>query len=194
MNLVARAKGILVDPKAEWTRIAAEPASVQSIYTTWIMVLALIGPIMMLLNAAVYGATLGIGFGLRAALGFYVIALVTVALVALVADVLSPNFGGSKDFVSSLKLAAYSATPVALAEIALIFPGLGPPVMLLGAVYAFYLFFIGAPLLARTSSDKAVPYTLVVVLGTIVIIYLIRAIIFGVIYAPVGAGTLSLLH
>ena len=44
MNLVDRVKGILVEPRNEWVKIAAEPATVQSLYTGWIMILAAIGP------------------------------------------------------------------------------------------------------------------------------------------------------
>ena len=49
MNLVERIKGIVMDPRNEWVKIAAEPATVQSLYTGWIMILAAIGPIAMLL-------------------------------------------------------------------------------------------------------------------------------------------------
>ena len=56
MNLVDRIKGILVEPRNEWPKIAAEPATVQSLYTGWIMILAAIGPIavrMFLRNSSV---------------------------------------------------------------------------------------------------------------------------------------------
>ena len=33
MGIVDRMKGILLEPKSEWTAIAAEPATTQSIYT-----------------------------------------------------------------------------------------------------------------------------------------------------------------
>ena len=47
MTIIDRIKGILLDPRAEWPRIATEPATVQSLYTGWIMLLAAIWPIMM---------------------------------------------------------------------------------------------------------------------------------------------------
>ena len=190
---VDRIKGILVTPRTEWPKIASEPATVQSIYTGWVMILAAIGPVMILLSSMMFAA-LGFGFGLRAALGMYVMHLVTVAVVALVADLLAPSFGGTKDYVRSLKLIAYSFTSVWVAEIALIVPVLGGIIVLIGGIYAFYLFFLGAPLLGRSSTEKAVPYTIVVVLGTIVLMFLIRAIFFSAFYSPLGGGGLGLVR
>jgi hypothetical protein len=197
MNPVERVKGILFAPKTEWPKIAAEPASVQSIYTGWVMILAAIGPVVILLSSALFSAGLGLGFGfgVRAALAGYINALIGVALLALVVDVLAPSFGGSKDYIRSLKLVAYSFTAVWVAEIALIVPFLGWLVILVAAIYGFYLFFIGAPVLGRCSADKAVPYTIVVVLCAIVLSYLIRWIIFSIVgfgqLAPGTMGTVS---
>lgn len=182
MNPVERVKGILLAPKTEWPKIAGEAESVQSLYTGWIMILAAIGPLVLLLSAALFSAGLGFGFGfgVRAALAAYVNALIGVAVLALIVDVLSASFGGSKDYVRSLKLVAYSFTAVWVAEIALIVPVLGWLVVLIGAIYGFYLFFVGAPVLGRCSADKAVPYTIVVVLCAIVLSYLIQWIIFSI--------------
>ena len=55
MALVDRIKGILLEPRSEWTTIAAEATSVQSLYTGWIMILAAIGPVAMLIGYAELG-------------------------------------------------------------------------------------------------------------------------------------------
>jgi hypothetical protein len=187
MNLVDRVKSILLDPKNAWPRIAAEPATVQSIYTGWVMILAAIGPIIILLRSLVLstGMMFGPSLALRAAVAGYVNSLVGVALLALIVDVLAPSFGGSKDYLRSLKLVAYSFTPLWVAQIALIVPFLGLLVVLVALIYGFYLFFIGAPLLARASEAKAVPYTIVVVLCAIVVAVIIQRIMFAV----MGFGT-----
>lgn len=193
MNPVDRVKSILFAPKTEWPRIAAETASVQSIYTGWVMILAAIGPLAILVFSAIWSAGLGFGFGLRAALAAYVNALVGVALLALVVDLLAPSFGGSKDYVRSLKLVAYSLTAVWVAEITLIVPYLGWLIVLVAAIYAFYLFFIGAPVLGRCTADRAAPYTIVVVLCAIVVSYLIQWIIFGIVgFGRIAPGTMGM--
>jgi len=179
MNVVDRIKGILLTPRTEWPKIAAEPATTQSLFTGWVMILAAIGPIMILLASALFASVFGIGFGLRAALAAYINALVGVAVLALIVDVLAPSFGGTRDYVRSLKLVAYSFTAVWVAEITLIVPVIGWLVVLAGAIYGFYLFFLGAPVLGRCAADKAVPYTIVVVLCAIVLSIIVQRILFA---------------
>jgi len=193
MSVVDRIKGILLSPRTEWPKIASEPATVQSIYTGYVMILAVIGPVMVLLSSLMFPA-LGVAFGVRSALTMYIMHLVTVAVVALIADLLAPTFGGTKDYVRSLKLVAYSITAVWVSEIALIVPVLGGLVVLVGGIYAIYLFFVGAPLLGRSSSDKAVPFTIVVVLGTIVLMFIVRSIVLGAMYPPLASGSLGLVR
>ncbi len=45
MSLVDRARNIITNPAAEWPVIAGEPASVGSLYTGYVIPLALIAPI-----------------------------------------------------------------------------------------------------------------------------------------------------
>src|SRR2546425_6170695 len=94
MALLDRLKGILVDPRTEWPKIAAEPATVQSIYTGWVMIFAAIGPLAVLIVGDG-------GAGAKFAIGAYIMALIITFMLALIVDALSSAFGGSKDFVSA---------------------------------------------------------------------------------------------
>jgi Yip1 domain len=180
VNLFERVKNILLDPKTEWPTIATEAATPQSLYLGYIMILAAIGPIVILLT---YG---GIGsFGIRVAIAAYINSLIGVAVLALIVDVLSTNFGGSRDFTAALKLTAYSFTATWVAQIALFIPILGWLVVLAGAIYGFYLFFLGAPILKKCAADKAAIFTIIVLLCAIVLMYLVRLVLLGL---GVGAG------
>ena len=174
MNLVDRAKRILAEPRAEWVKIAAEPATVQSLYTGWIMILAAIGPAALLLST----------HSLQVAIALYLRSLITTFVLALVVDTLAPSFGGTKDFVASLKLTAYSSTAAWLAGIFNLLGTLGQLVILAAALYALYTFFLGAPVLNKASQDKSVPFTLVVVLCAIVLFFLARIAFTGVTMPP----------
>lgn len=184
MATMDRIKGMLLAPKAEWPKVAAEPATVQSLYTGWVMILGLIGPIAMLV---LLGFVSG-GFGLSAAIASYVNTLVGVAIIALIADLIAPTFGGTRDYVASLKLVAYAATAVWVAQIALVVPILGALVVLAGAIYSVYLLFLGAPVLHKCTGDKAVAYTIVLLLCAIVIGYLMSKILFAMLGNPMGMG------
>jgi hypothetical protein len=174
MNLVDRVKGILVEPRNEWVKIAAEPATVQSLYTGWIMILAAIGPIALLLAL----------HSIQFAVAQYVLSLINTFLLALIVDALAPTFGGKKDFISSLKLTAYSYTAAWLAGVFLLLGMLGYLLSFVATIYAFYTFFLGAPILGKSAADKAIPFTLVVILCAIVIAFLAGFIFSGMLMTP----------
>jgi hypothetical protein len=174
MNLVDRIKGILVEPRNEWAKIAAEPATVQSLYTGWIMILAAIGPIALLLSMR----------SIQFAIAQYVLSLIITFVLALIVDALAPTFGGTKDFIASLKLTAYSYTVAWLAGIFLLLGMLGGVLTLVATIYAFYTFFLGAPVLKKASPEKAIPFTLVIVLCGIVLGFLAGFVFSGMMMTP----------
>ena len=156
MALLDRLKGILLDPKNEWPKIAAEPATTQSLYTGWIMIFAAIGPLAML--------AVGGGATIMFAIGTYIMALIIAFILALIVDAVTGSFGGAKDFVAALKLAAFSSTASAVAGIFTVLGLLGGVLALLAYIYSWYTFYLGAPILKKCSLDKAVVFTIVVLL------------------------------
>jgi hypothetical protein len=185
MNLVERIKGIVMDPRNEWVRIAPEPATVQSLYTGWIMILAAVGPIAMLIAM----------HPIRFAIAQYVLSLIITFVLAVIVDALAPSFGGTKDFIASLKLTAYSYTIAWLAGIFNLLGMLGGVIALAAAIYAFYTFFLGAPVLRKASAEKALPFTLVVVLCGIVLGALSGLVFSGMTMTPrLGSGMGMLLR
>jgi hypothetical protein len=169
MNLVDRIKGMLVEPRREWVTVAAEPATAQSLYTGWIMILAAVGPIALLLAM----------HSIQFALAQYVLSLITTFVLAVIVDALAPTFGGTKDFVASLKLVAYSYTAAWLSGVFLLLGMLGYLLTLIATIYSFYTFVLGAPVLGKSSAAKAVPFTLIVVLCAIVLAFLTSFVFSG---------------
>jgi hypothetical protein len=166
MNLVDRARNLLFSPKTEWPRIAAEPMTAQSIYTNWVLVLAAIGPIAAVIGI---GVTLGFGLSLRLAIASYLISLVMVAIVALIIDLVAPYFGGTKDFVAALKLAAFSYTAAFVAGVLSLLGAFGGILVFIASLYSWYLLYVGAPVLRKATEDKAIVFTLAVALAAIAI-------------------------
>ncbi len=93
MDIVERVKGILLSPKTEWPKIAAEPMTAQQIYTSWVLILAAIGPLAIAIG---WGLTAGFATSLRFAIASYLIMLMMTAIIALVVDALAPKFGGTR--------------------------------------------------------------------------------------------------
>lgn len=179
MALLDRLKGILFEPRAEWPKIAAEPATAQSIYTNWVMILAAIGPLAILASA---GET-----RVQTAVGLYLMALVVTFILALIVDALAPAFGGAKDFLGALKLAAYSSTAVFLADVFQIAAIQGIAVGL-ALIYSWYTFFVGAPVLKKCAAGKAAPFSIALVLCAIALILLFSIALSGLGIIPKVSG------
>lgn len=176
MSMIDRVKNILLSPKTEWPTIAGESTTTQALYTGYIMILAAIGPVAMLLR---WGSVTG-------AITTYVLTLIMAYLVALVADVLAPTFGGEKNILQSLKLVAYSCTAVWLAGIFQILGLLGGLVGLIALIYSLYTFYLGVTVMKKVPAEKAVGYTVVVVIGAIVLGVLLGSLISMLGYGRMG--------
>jgi hypothetical protein len=186
MALVDRVKNIIVSPRTEWPRIAEEPATVGSLYTGYIMILAAIGPIAL----AIHSATIGAGFGIGAAIVGYVIGLGITYVLALIVDALAPMFNGERSFIQSLKLTAYSYTAAWVAGIFNLFGWFGGILAFIAMIYSFYVFYLGVPVMKKVSPDKAVGYTIIVVVCGIVLGFLLSGMLMGMLFggAMLGAG------
>ncbi len=181
-GVVQRAKDILLKPKETWPVIAAEPATTQSIYVPYVVVLAAIGPLAGFIGGQVFGfSILGMTYrpplvgSLVSAVVTYGLSLASVFLLALVIDALAPNFGGQKNPVQALKVAAYMGTASWVGGIFGLIPALSV-IGLLFALYGLYLLYLGLPVLMKAPEDKALGYTVVVILAAIVLFVIVGAI------------------
>lgn len=179
-GILARIKGILLSPSTEWPLIAVEPTTAGSIYMGYVLPLALIGVVAGFLGSILIGVSVpfigavktGVVVGLFTAVIKLIFAFVGVWLLAWLVDVLAPSFGGQRDSLRSLKVAAYSYTPAWVAGIFYIIPVLGLVAALAG-LYGLYLLYLGLPVLMRCPQEKSVGYTVVVVLCAIVIAFVL---------------------
>lgn len=182
MNLVDRVKNILLQPKQEWAVIEAETTDTKTLYTSYAMILAAIPAVAGFIGGSIigYGTLFGVSFRVPVAQGIagmivgYALSLGGVYVLALVIDALAANFGGAKNMNQALKLAVYSATASWLAGIFSMVPGLG--ILGLLGLYSLYLLYTGLPPLMKSPEDKAMTYTIVVVVCAIVIAVVIGAI------------------
>ena len=184
MNLVERVRNILLQPKSEWPKIAEEAATPQTLYLGYVAILAAIGPLAMLIRSG--------GMAIMAAVVQYVLALVVTFLLALIVDALATTFGGEKNFVQSLKLTAYSYTAAWIAGVFLIVPILGGIVGLLAAIYAWYTFYLGVPVLKKCPQNKALGYTIVVVICGIVMGFVLSSVLLSTMFGGAMMASMGL--
>ena len=176
MNLVERAKNILITPKTEWDAIAADATPTQGLIVGYVLplaavaaVAAFIGQVFVGVSTGFFGTMrIGLVAGIVGLVFSLVMAVAMVFLIGFLADALAPSFGGQKNMNQAVKVAAYSFTPVWVAGILNIIPLLGILVMLAG-LYAIYLLYLGLPKLMKAPQEKAAGYTVVLVLVSIVV-------------------------
>ena len=182
MNIVERVKRILLSPRTEWEVIDAESTTAAQLYTGYVAPLAAIGPIAHLIGSTVFGISVPFvgsyrvpfGSALTGAIVTYVLTLVSTYVLALIIDALAPTFNGQRNQIQALKLSAYSSTPSWVAGIFGLIPGLG--VLGILGLYSLYLLYLGLPVLMKSPKEKAVGYTVVVVLAAIVLFILIGVV------------------
>ena len=189
MNLADRVKRILLTPAEEWRVIDGEATTVQGLYTGYIIPLALIGPIAQAIGYSVFGVSLlgttyrtPIGSAVTGAIVTFVLTLIGVYVLALVIDMLAPTFNGTRNQIQALKVAAYSSTASWVAAIFALLPGLR--ILTILGLYSLYLLYLGLPVLMKAPAEKALGYTVVVIIAAIVLFMLV-GLVAGAFVSPV---------
>jgi len=190
--LLQRAKNMLLQPSAEWQVIAGEFTTVGAIYRGYVLPLAAIPAVCEIVGRALWGITLPtIGTihvspmtALRGGIALYIGQLVVVQALALIIDALAPTFGGTRNHVQAIKVAAYSSTASWVAGVFALVPG-GQWLELLG-IYSLYLLYAGLPPLMKAPRDRAAGYAVFSIISAVVLYLVMRAITMA--FLPRGGG------
>jgi hypothetical protein len=168
----------LTKPASEWRVIEVEPSSTGKLIGGYAVLLAVIAPIMALLAILLtpFGSALFSFpvFLIELLLITYAMALLPPVLLGFILDALTPNLGGTKNSLAAMKLTIYSGTAYWVGAVGLI---LSPWLwIVIGAGYAGYLLWIGAPILMKVPADKA-PVFVGAAVGIWVVLYIILNLI-----------------
>lgn len=199
MNLIERAKNIIISPAKEWQVIATEQPDTGKIISGYVLPLAGAAAIAAFIGYGLIGFNAGFGLRMRGidwgiyhGLTILVGALISVFVSSFVIDALAPSFGSEKDFGRSLQLVSYSYTPAWVGGLLAVLPALAIVGSLAG-LYGLYLLYLGMPALKKTPPDKHVGYFVVSLLVMIVVFIVIGLIlnrlllsIFGLSYGVPG--------
>ncbi len=184
MNLVDRAKKICLTPATEWPVISGETIPNATVITSYVVPLAAASAVAGFIGGSIIGRSLPfIGTyrvpfvtGLGAAVFTVIMAVLGVFLVSAIITALAPTFGAQKDSAQAFKVAAYAFTPAWIGGLFQVLPVLGV-LALLGGLYGIYLLYLGLPRLMRCPDEKAIGYTAVVVICTVVVGAVVSAVI-----------------
>jgi hypothetical protein len=174
-NIVDRAKNILITPKPEWEIIDREQSNVNTVFTSYVLPLLLIGAFASFIGFGLignHGFTEGAGGGAIRGLIYIIYTSVMVFAAGAAIDVLAPSFGSEKNWAKSFKLSAYSLTAAYLGAIFWLFPAIWI-LVLLCSLYSLYALYTGIAVVKKTTADKQVAYFAVVLLITVVLAILL---------------------
>jgi hypothetical protein len=196
-GLIARVKDILLKPTETWEIIDGESDTIQSLYTRYVIPLAIIGPIAGAIGMSAFGIPIpflgtfriGIGSSLAIAITGFIGALISTYVLSLIIDALAPSFGGTKNALKAFQVSAYASTAAWIAGIFRIVPVLGIIGGLLG-LYSLYLLVVGAPKLMKVPQDKAVGYIVVTIIVAI-LVFIVIGMVTGLITGPLMAPSLE---
>lgn len=176
-----RAKAIIMQPSAEWAKIATETDQPMSVFLRYALPLIALGPIAGFIGGQVFGIggfginiRIGLMTGLTMAIVGLVLAMASVWLLAFVANFLSPKFGGKDDFAAAFRLIAYSWTAAWVVGIFGLIPMLG--ILGILGLYSLYLLYLGVTPVMGVPQDKAVGYTVATVVVAIVCYFIVGAV------------------
>ena len=178
INVVDRAKNILITPKPEWSVIEKEQYSNSIILTSYVLPMLLIGAVATFIGQGLIGVNTGFGStanitgGLVGMLMFIAFSVVLVLGVAAAIDVLGPSFGSEKNWARSFQLAVYSLTAAYVGSLFFIFPALWI-LVLICALYSLYPLYTGLPILKKTPVDKQIAYFAIILIVTVLLFILI---------------------
>lgn len=182
MNIVERAKSILLSPRPTWEVIDTEQTDVAKLYTGYLMILAAIPAVcgfigMSIIGMGMFGVSMRVPFlaGLANMVVSYVLSLVGAYVLALIIAWLAPRFGGVGNRLQALKVAVYASTAAMLGGIFALIPML-TMLSLIASLYSIYLLYTGLPILMKSAREKAVAYTALVIVAAIVLGLIVGAI------------------
>lgn len=180
-NLFERVKNILLTPRTEWPVIEREFTEPAFLFVRYVAILALIPALAGFVGQSLVGVKVSVGTfrepvvsGLTNAAISYLLSFLIVYVMAMVIDLLAQSFGGQRNFMHALKLSVYAHTPVWLAGIFLVMPGLRFLTVL--GLYSVYLLWTGAPPLMRVPRNGAPLFALAIIVTAFVVIVLLALI------------------
>ena len=164
MDIVTRARSIMLSPMPTWAIIEQESTDWQKLYVPYMVVLAVIPAVAGFIGWSIFGIG-GFGVSIRipvlAGLGMmisqYVMTLVMVFVWGWLVSLLAGTFGGQANVMNGVKLTVYASTPAMVAGVFSAIPGLSVLAMV-GGLYSFYLIYLGLPVLMKNPPEKTLPY------------------------------------
>lgn len=183
-SVAQRAKAVLLRPRETFAVIKGETISPRELILNYLAILAILPAVGSIIGMSAVGMRVSV-FGtfrvplinsVSSAVLHYILTLIGIYILGLIINALAPTFSGVKSEIQSLKVAVYCATPALVAGILYIVPLLSVVVIIAG-LYGLYLLYLAIPIMMGCPKEKALGYTVVVIIADVVISIIIGALV-----------------
>lgn len=200
MAMLQHTLGIFINPDREWERIRSDKESFLRVYLRHIPLLALIPVVAAYFGVTQVGWSIGSGGVVRLTsesallmcVAAYFAQLVAVYVLGEYINWMSRSFGvedgADERHFEGTALAVYSAIPIMLAGVVLVYPELWlvVSVYIVAACYAVYLIYEGIPILMNIPKERGFIYASSVI--TVALVLAVVVMVTTVIVWSSGAG------
>ena len=161
--LLTHVWGLLAHPKAEWKSIRDERCTVGKCYCSHVLFLAAIPVIAYYFGTTKVGWVIGskavrlsVDSALQISALTYITLLLGVFAMGKAIHWMSQTYGAKQSLPQAIALAAYTATPLFLTGIMLLYPilWLNLLVGLVALAYTIYLLYTGVPIMMKISMER----------------------------------------
>ena len=155
--------GLMARPKDEWKSIRDEGCTIGKCYCSHVLLLAALPAIAYFIGTSQVGWVIGTkSVRLSTESSLYIAALTYLTMLVGVFAMgkaihwMSQTYGAKQNLPQSIALAAYTATPLFLTGIMLIYPILWLNLLigLMALAYTIYLLYIGVPIMMKISQER----------------------------------------
>lgn len=172
--IVNRAIELLTNPRRAFRVIRDETVPGRSLILRYTLILAAVPTVCSFLGQLSYGLGFGFSFLYSALmLGVY---LGTMFLIGPLVNAMAPSFGTVRNENAAYKLMIYGVTPVWVAGVLTLFPGLSILALLAGFGYSVYLVYQGCRVLMDTPQEKAIAFSLAAI-GVLLVATVVAGIV-----------------
>jgi len=183
-KIAQRAKEVLLKPRDTFGVIKTETGTSREVIINYLAPLAVIPAVASIIGMSAVGIRISVMGTFRiplinsfsSAVLQYILTLIGIYILGIIINALAPSFSGKKNEIQALKVAVFSATPSLVVGILYILPVLGILVVIAG-LYGFYLLYLAIPIMMECPPEKALGYTIVVIIINIVISLIIGALV-----------------
>lgn len=177
-KIIQRVKSILFQPNTVWDEIKAETTTEKEIIQQYLVFIAAVPAIAGFLGSLFDGENFF--RALLWAVLFFGFSIAGVWASAKVLTIFAPNFKAKPDYLASLKLTAYTFTPILLACVFFLIPAIYGFSIL--GIYGFYLFWFGLPKLIPCAQEELLNFRfigMIIIAIVILVIFTLSALISG---------------